>query len=217
MGLSHFLVDYTKTNPSNDSSQMLINLYGDSENKYYSLRPTFSLRAAAGFTMTDRKTPSTGNNHVALVSFPMYARISKSAFEDIYLERLFITMKEGTDKYDTGNLTADLQLSFGGGSSQVRVWDDTEEADTYELIERIINIIFNVIIAITMFLCFFSLSSSMSANLLEQTKELGVLRAIGLTKYRVIMLYIYEAFILVTSSSLLGVLIGTIVGFTLTL
>ena len=77
--------------------------------------------------------------------------------------------------------------------------------------------IFAVIIAITMFLCFFSLSSSMSANLYEQAKEIGVLRAIGLKKNRIIMLYIYEAFILVISSSMLGVLIGTIVGFTMTL
>jgi ABC-type antimicrobial peptide transport system permease subunit len=74
-----------------------------------------------------------------------------------------------------------------------------------------------VIIAITMFLCFFSLSSSMSANLYEQSKEIGIMRATGLTKKRVYLLYIYEAFVLVLSSSLLGILIGTIVGFTMTL
>lgn len=74
-----------------------------------------------------------------------------------------------------------------------------------------------VIIAITMFLCFFSLSSSMSANLYEQSKEIGIMRATGFTKKRVYLLYIYEAFILVLSSSLLGIFIGTIVGFTMTL
>ena len=77
--------------------------------------------------------------------------------------------------------------------------------------------IFSVIISITMFLCFFSLCSSMSANLLDQTKEIGVLRAMGFTKKRIKMLYFYEAFILVMASSLLGVMIGTIVGFTMVL
>jgi ABC-type antimicrobial peptide transport system permease subunit len=77
--------------------------------------------------------------------------------------------------------------------------------------------IFNIIIVITMFLCFFSLSSSMSANLYEQTKEIGVLRAIGLKKTRIILLYIYEAFILVVASSLLGIFIGTLIGFTMTM
>jgi ABC-type antimicrobial peptide transport system permease subunit len=84
-------------------------------------------------------------------------------------------------------------------------------------VEKILNIIFNVIIAITMFLCFFSLSSSMSANLYEQSKEIGVMRAMGLSKKRVYLLYIYEAFILVLSSSLLGMMIGTTVGFSMTL
>ncbi len=77
--------------------------------------------------------------------------------------------------------------------------------------------IFNVIIAITMFICFFSLSSSMSANLYESSKELAILRATGLTCAQIEKIYIYEAFVLVMSSCVLGVLIGTVVGFTMTL
>lgn len=57
----------------------------------------------------------------------------------------------------------------------------------------------------------------MSANLYEQKKEVGVLRAMGFTKYRVRMLYFYESLILVFSSSILGVLIGTVVGYTMLL
>lgn len=57
----------------------------------------------------------------------------------------------------------------------------------------------------------------MSANLYEQSKEIGIMRATGLTKKRIYLLYIYESFILVLSSSLLGILIGTIVGFSMTL
>lgn len=81
----------------------------------------------------------------------------------------------------------------------------------------ILDIIFNIIIAITMFLCFFSLSSSMTANLYDQAKEIGVMRAMGLSKRRIIALYVYEAFVLVMASSLLGVMIGTMVGFSMTL
>ena len=84
-------------------------------------------------------------------------------------------------------------------------------------VQTILNMIFNIIIAITMFLCFFSLSSSMTANLYEQSKEIGIIRAMGMTKWRIIFLYIYEAFILVMASSLLGIIIGTMVGFTMTM
>ena len=68
-----------------------------------------------------------------------------------------------------------------------------------------------------MFLCFFSLCASMSANLYEQKKEVGVMRAMGFTKYRVRALYFYESLVLVLSSCTLGVLIGTVVGYTMLL
>ena len=84
-------------------------------------------------------------------------------------------------------------------------------------VDDLLEIIFDSVIGITMFLCFFSLSTAMSANLLEQGKEIGVLRAIGFTKNRIIVLYIYEAFILVMSSSFLGILVGFIVGCTMVL
>jgi len=84
-------------------------------------------------------------------------------------------------------------------------------------IKKILDKVFYGLISVTMFLCFFSLCASMSANLYEQKKEVGVLRAIGFTKYRVRMLYFYEALVLVITSCILGVLIGTVVGYTMLL
>lgn len=57
----------------------------------------------------------------------------------------------------------------------------------------------------------------MSANLYEQTKEIGVLRSIGFTKMRIRMLYFYEAMVLVLASCLMGVMIGMVVGYTMML
>ena len=64
-----------------------------------------------------------------------------------------------------------------------------------------------------MFLCFFSLSSSMTANLYEQCKELAILRAIGFKGDTVVKIYTYEAFILITSSAALGIMIGSFLGW----
>ena len=75
------------------------------------------------------------------------------------------------------------------------------------------NWTFYSVIAITMFLCFFSLCASMSSNLYEQKKEIAILRAIGITKIRVKLLYFYEAVIMVVSSCMLGVLIGMVVAY----
>jgi ABC-type antimicrobial peptide transport system permease subunit len=79
------------------------------------------------------------------------------------------------------------------------------------------NKVFNSIIVITMSLCFFALSANMSANLYEQTKEIGVLRSIGFSRWRIRFLYFYEAIVLVLSSCLLGVMVGMVVAYTMTL
>lgn len=41
----------------------------------------------------------------------------------------------------------------------------------------------------------------MGANLYTQAKEIGVMRAIGVSKFYIIRSYVYEAFILVVSSA----------------
>jgi len=68
-----------------------------------------------------------------------------------------------------------------------------------------------------MSISFFSLMSSMFTNVYEQSKEIAVLRALGVHKFAMYRVYIYEAFVLVLSSSLLGILIGTVVSYTMTL
>ena len=79
----------------------------------------------------------------------------------------------------------------------------------------LLDLIFYVVIGILMFLCFFSLQAAMTANLYDQAKEIGVLRSIGFTAYRICTLYFYEALLLVFASCKLGVMIGVLVGFTM--
>lgn len=43
------------------------------------------------------------------------------------------------------------------------------------------------------------------------------MRAIGISKCRIVMLYFYESSVLVIASCLLGVMVGTIMGYTMTL
>ena len=75
------------------------------------------------------------------------------------------------------------------------------------------NLIFDAVLVITLFLCFFALSSNMSANLFEQKKEIAILRAIGWKSSRISFLYFYEAFVLILASSILGVIIGILLGY----
>lgn len=72
--------------------------------------------------------------------------------------------------------------------------------------------IFSIIIFISMGLCFFSLTSSMTANIYDQAKEISLMRSCGMTKNYIKRIYIYEALTLVLSCSLCGFLIGVSIG-----
>ena len=86
--------------------------------------------------------------------------------------------------------------------------------DSIAGVKKVIDYIFAVTIAIMMFLCFFSLSASMSSNLYDQTKEIGILRSMGVTRIRITLLYFYEALVLVFAACMLGIMIGVFVGWT---
>ena len=111
-----------------------------------------------------------------------------------------------------------VDLASKSGLSTYR-WPQTScdvftqaQADT----DEVINLIFSIITIVVMILCFFSLVSTMSGNVLHSAREIGVLRAVGMTKRELTMLYVYEAFVLIFSSSLFGILIGLFVGVTMT-
>jgi ABC-type lipoprotein release transport system permease subunit len=57
----------------------------------------------------------------------------------------------------------------------------------------------------------------MYTNVREQAKEIAILRAMGIPRFWVYRIYGIESFLLVLSSSFLGVLIGVVVGYTMTL
>merc|ERR1711971_713972 len=56
----------------------------------------------------------------------------------------------------------------------------------------------------------------MYVNVYEQSKEVAVLRAIGLDKWQTYKVYLYEATVLILSACIMGVCIGALVGFTIT-
>ena len=158
-----------------------------------------------------------------LLSLPAYNRLISPwrSIQQIKWSGLIVKFKDpGTDAYKA-NVKAfilDCKSRFSSTqSSSIQFFDHFDDTETIEVVQLILDIIFHVIIVITMVLCLFSLASSMSANLLDQTKEIGILRAMGFTKRRIKLLYFYEAFILVMASCMLGVMIGTIVGFTMVL
>lgn len=125
------------------------------------------------------------------------------------------------------NIFVFLKPSVSAQQSQAIIYDLTK-LSTYETISSVadsisgissasssLGWIFQAITVMAMLIAFFSLNSSMYTNIMEQKKEMGVLRSLGLKRAAIFRLFSYEAFVLIFSAALLGTMIGVSVGWTM--
>jgi ABC-type antimicrobial peptide transport system permease subunit len=147
----------------------------------------------------------------------MLAAVLDYQVEDLWMNYVFIEWVNPNDAKSIALFKAAVNKVLPDASFSSYAATSTSLSTGTIDITKLMNETFDIIIAITMFLCFFALSANMSANLYEQTKEIGVLRAIGFSKCRIRMLYFYEAMVLVFASAILGVIVGMTIGYTMTL
>lgn len=194
-------------------STFVVHVYDPGNNQYRQLRPIAFLNSGSGFSFS--KYPGNLSQDI-LISIPTFIDICKStimSYEDIPMGKLLIKLKSEDDP-QVDDLYNDLKDAIQDVEDAF-VFDYRDVEESQEESQQIMATIFSLITFVSMFLCFFSLVSSMTANIVEQHKEIAVLRATGMTKFRLSMLYVYESFVLVFSSSLMGLFIGTAVAWTM--
>jgi len=174
------------------------------------LRVLATLESAPGFTFS--RLPSVLQQDM-LVSLPTYARLARNvtkSVRDLPMERLLVKAKG-----DQADLVAKLIQYNADHGSPLLIWNYKDTESNLKSNQETLSFIFMLIEVLAMVFSFFSLVTSMSTNILEQTKEIAVLRAIGMSRRKINFLFVCEAFVLVLSSAIFGVLIGTAVAWVL--
>jgi len=197
--------------------------YGSGNSKYrksYRFKSLAFMDSTPGFTMSPFPAIMRQDIIVSLTTLFNIVKgttsITVNTIEDIPLGNFIIKMKDGATDADIDRVVLAFQ-SLIQGDPTAEVWDFRNIVKPFEVATLAITYFFNGTTIIAMLISFFSLMSSMFTNVYEQTKEIAILRALGISKFSLYRIYIYEAFVLVMSSSLLGVLIGTVVSYTMTL
>lgn len=173
------------------------------------MRPLFTTKGTPDYI----KKGSPSDFPYGIISVPLYCQISGTNIDELVVKSLFISVNDPDDHNLIDEIIEDLTVSIN--DEKVKIQDQYSIVEANSKALNLLDLIFYVVIGILMFLCFFSLQAAMTANLYEQTKEIGVLRSIGFTAYRISTLYFYEALLLVFASCMLGVMIGVLVGFTM--
>ena len=150
-----------------------------------------------------------------LISLPVYELIANSSF--LYDSSLLSIIVKFFDNdfekiKETKSKMYNNFLNFSILNSKIGYHLSDPSSPELNTITTILNLTFSIIIIIFMALGGFSLFSTMTANILDQIKEIAVLRALGITKCRMFFIYMYESIILILSSSLTGFIIGFVLG-----
>lgn len=130
---------------------------------------------------------------------------------------LTVSIKVTGGKDGATNLKNRLVLKVAELQSDASVSDVYSQNANLDTASTVVNFFFLFTEIVAMIICFFALSSSMSTNILNQAKEIGILRCLGMHRFPMYRLFIWESFVLVAAASVMGLVVGTAVAYTMLL
>eukprot|EP01132_Coremiostelium_polycephalum_P001224 gene1224-1547_t len=184
----------------------------------YVVTPMAMMDSAPAFRFSKFPSVTGQDSIVSLPSYVSYANTALKSVRDVPLASFLLRLNTEDEK-QIGKIKDYIKQNLNQqiGAEQYNIADYYKKIEPNKTASTIIQYFFSFTTVIAMVISFFSLMSSMFTNIYEQTKEIGILRAIGIPKSWMVRIYIFESFILVFTSSLLGVLIGSVVGWTMIL
>lgn len=117
------------------------------------------------------------------------------------------------DVAQTKPMQARLQqkLSAAGFNLQIQTWEDL--SSFYRQVHGMFNMIFGFIFSIVLTVVVMSVANSMGMTVVERTREIGTLRAIGLRRAGVVRLFTAESLLLSSFGCVTGLLVALLVRY----
>ena len=137
------------------------------------------------------------------------------SFPLIPKQRLLVRLKPGATPAERVRVLNGIRSTIT--TSSIVVQDVASLLQSTDVAILGLNIFFMFVAALCLTLCFFASWLSFSANVNENSVELGILRSLGLSVAAVSRVFMYEALIVVLAAFILGSIIGMAVAVSLTL
>jgi ABC-type antimicrobial peptide transport system permease subunit len=117
-------------------------------------------------------------------------------------------------KLDEKKMTNEIRGQLKNGMRNLGLTQTTEIFDCGELLLFIhsatdmLELLSGIVTAVALILTFFLLFISFIANITDNVWEVGVLRALGITKSNLIRIYIYESLSMMFAAGIIGFIVG---------
>jgi len=122
-------------------------------------------------------------------------------------QMVLINSPDGVNETNTTTLNDDLS-SFADAKVQTR---DQFISDSEKPINALLNLLY-VLLALSVIVSLFGIVNMLVLTVFERTRELGMLRAVGMTRRQVRMMIRYESIVTALMGAALGIAVGIFLG-----
>ncbi|MGH9165896.1 MAG: ABC transporter permease, partial [Acidimicrobiales bacterium] len=140
-----------------------------------------------------------------LVGIPLY----EANYADQLDRTVLVDLAEGVDPAEGRAAVEAVAADFPNG--EVQDQGEYSEAQASQ-IDSILNLIY-VLLALAVFIALMGIANTLALSILERTRELGLLRAVGMTRRQVRSAVRYESVIIALLGTVLGLAIGLFFGW----
>jgi putative ABC transport system permease protein len=118
---------------------------------------------------------------------------------------MVILLEETEDTVRIQNLI-EKKIKEKGLEVEILRWDQI--SDLYNKVTSLFTTIYQFINIIVVVIVLFTVSNTVSMNIMERINEIGTMRALGTTKFQIVFLFVLESFFLGLAGCIFGVIIG---------
>ena len=145
-------------------------------------------------------------------TFANYVIAEEVFFENIGDDQIviaFARLDEGVTLED-GRAAADAALSEFANVDVNTKSDQIAQAEAQ--VDQLVAL-FTGLLSLALVIALLGIANTLALSIVERTREIGLLRAVGMTRHQVRQMVRWEALIIAVFGALLGILIGSAIGF----
>lgn len=158
-----------------------------------------------------RKVQAIYKDTTLVGSFIVTLNSAKSDAANQYDDMVFVNRSSGTSVADARKAVDETSAPY----LTIKVQDLTElKKEMTKQIDSALNI-FYVLLALTIIIALIGIANTLALSVFERTRELGLLRAVGMTRWQTRFMVAWEAVIVALLGTLLGLIIGIAFGWAL--
>jgi putative ABC transport system permease protein len=152
---------------------------------------------------------STGNPQTNDKSVFMPLSLAQDLYDTAGSAERLVVLLDDTSQTDAVRATLAPKLKAAGFDLEIRSWKDISVF--YRSVKGLFTMIFAFIFGIVIIVVMMSIVNAMSMTVVERTREIGALRAIGLRRAGVVRLFTTEAAVLVALGCAAGLVLTFVV------